>query len=480
MNFELEKLHNLYESHFGEKVTISAPVPPSGSARRYVYLTSENHTAVGSFAPDLQENEAFFTFTRHFKNRGLNVPELYAVAEDKRYYLQENVGRQALYDLLPAAGEKFHERLIDLYKKSLAALAKMQITGGKNLDYSVAYPRAAFDRQSMLWDCNYCKYYFLKPAGAAFNEQDLEDDFQRLINFLTTADSDFFLFRDFQSRNILIQNNEPYFIDYQGGRKGALQYDVASLLYQAKANLSETLRENLLDFYLSEAEKLTAIDATAFKKHYYAFVLLRQIQVLGAYGLRGLTEGKSHFIKSIPFALRNIQHLFMSGKIELDLPVLKAIFSNLNQNFMPQNKEENAAKNLTVTVQSFSYKKSGIPQDPSGNGGGFVFDCRFIHNPGRYAPYKKLSGLDRPVIDFLRSKSTIDTFVQNALRITDEAVENYLARDFASLMISYGCTGGQHRSVYSAEATAQHLREKYGVKVILRHLEKEDWLPVDG
>ena len=471
----LTELHRLFELHFGEKVILSEPVPPSGSARRYVYLRGKTKNAVGTFAPDAAENQAFFSFTRQFIDKGLNVPRLLAVGEDTRCYLQENVGTESLYSRLPQAGEVFDEKIITYYKKSLAALAEIQIKGGEKFDYSAAYPRARFDGQSMAWDWNYCKYYFLKPAGAIFNEQDAETDFLRLKDFLLKAESTFFLFRDFQSRNILLKDDEPYFIDYQGGRQGALQYDAASLLYQAKANIPVALREELLDYYIDAVEKLTNIDRVSFKSYYYGFVILRQIQVLGAYGLRGLIEGKSHFIQSIPFALQNIKQVFDTQKIAIDLPVLKRIFIELSENFAPQNKEDNAAKNLTVTVQSFSYKLSGIPPDTSGNGGGFVFDCRFLHNPGRYAPYKKQSGLDRPVIDFLRSESTIDAFVQNALRITDEAVENYLERDFASLMISFGCTGGQHRSVYAAEATARHLREKYGVKVVLRHLEKERW-----
>ena len=472
-----EKLSNLFIEHFKEKVTELVAIPPSGSTRRYYRLSSENHSAIGTYGDNKEENQAFFAYTKHFNQLDLNVPKLFIISDDKLHYLQEDVGKQSLYELLPASDEKFDNNLIDLYKKSLKKLAHLQIEGCKSLDYSVAFPRANFDKTSMLWDCNYFKYYFLKPANIPFDEQALEEDFEKLIDYLSTEKSDYFLFRDFQSRNILIANNEPYFIDYQGGRKGVLQYDLASLLFQAKANIPHNVREELLDYYISIAEQLTKIDSTEFKKYYYAFVLIRHIQVLGAYGLRGLIEGKEHFLKSIPFALKNIEWIFEENSPEVELPELKRVLLLLakSEQFKAFDKSQSAEKNLVVTVQSFSYKKGGIPPDPSGNGGGFDFDCRFLHNPGRYQPYKKQTGLDKPVIEFLKAESTIDTFLQSCYKITDEAVENYLERNFDSLMISYGCTGGQHRSVYSAEATAKRLREKYGIKVVLRHRERLSW-----
>ena len=317
----------------------------------------------------------------------------------------------------------------------------------------------------------------MKPSKVEFDELKLEEDFRALASYLGNESTNYFMFRDFQARNIMLKDDNLYFIDYQGGKKGPLQYDVVSLLFQAKANLPNSVREELLDYYISIAEKLTPIGGSQFKKYYYAFILIRHIQVLGAYGLRGLIERKEHFLKSIPFALKNIEWIFSEKSPEIDLPELKRVLLALakSDKFKPFDKSESQEKNLVVTVQSFSYKKGGIPPDTSGNGGGFDFDCRFLHNPGRYQPYKKQTGLDKPVIDFLRTESTIDAFLQSCYQITDEAVENYLERNFDSLMISYGCTGGQHRSVYSAEATAKRLREKYGVKVILRHRERLSW-----
>jgi aminoglycoside/choline kinase family phosphotransferase len=477
MENTVDKLSDLFVKHFAEKVTEVITIPPSGSTRRYYRLASDNHTAIGTFGDNREENEAFFAYTKHFNQLDLNVPKLFIISDDKLHYLQEDVGKQSLYELLPDENGSFNDDLINLYKRSLDELAQLQINGGKKLDYSVAYPRSTFDKTSMLWDCNYFKYYFLKPTNIPFDEQALEEDFEKLTNYLSAEKSDYFLFRDFQSRNIIITNNEPYFIDYQGGRRGVLQYDLASLLFQAKADIPYKIREELLDYYISIAEKLTKIDSPQFKSYYYAFVLIRHIQVLGAYGLRGLIERKEHFLSSIPFALKNIEWIFDKKSPEVELPELKRVLLVLaaSDQFKAYDKSESDKKNLVVTVQSFSYKKGGIPPDSSGNGGGFDFDCRFLHNPGRYQPYKKQTGLDKPVIEFLKAKSTIDTFLQSCHKITDEAVENYLERNFDSLMISYGCTGGQHRSVYSAEATAKRLRGKYGVKVILRHRERLSW-----
>lgn len=473
----IEILKELFEQYFDEPVIDVKAIPPSGSTRRYFHLFSKNNNAIGTYGDNLKENQAFFNYTRHFNSLDLNVPKLFAISDDNLHYLQEAVGEKSLYDLLPESGENFNKRLVDLYKKSLKKLAYLQIKGGKNFDYSTAFPRSEFDKTSMLWDCNYFKYYFLKPANIPFDEQALEEDFKKLTDYLSKEKNEYFLFRDFQSRNILIKDSQPYFIDYQGGRKGVLQYDLASLLFQAKANIPHEIRENLLDYYITIASNLTNIDKKQFKKYYYAFVLIRHIQVLGAYGLRGLIERKEHFLKSIPFALNNIAWIFANKNPEIELKELKRVLLLLtkSEQFKNFDKSNSEKKNLVVTVQSFSYKKGGIPPDPSGNGGGFAFDCRFLHNPGRYKPYKKQTGLDKPVIDFLKAESTIDTFLQSCYKITDEAVENYLERNFDSLMISYGCTGGQHRSVYSAEATAKRLREKYGVKVILRHRERLSW-----
>jgi hypothetical protein len=326
----------------------------------------------------------------------------------------------------------------------------------------------------MLWDFNTFKYYFLKLAKIPFDEQALEDDMHRFSDYLLETDTENFMFRDFQTRNIMIKNGEPYFIDYQGGRKGALQYDLASLLYQSKANIPQDIREELVDHYLDTAEKLTIIDRKKFREHFYNYVLMRCIQVFGTYGFRGLYERKEYFIKSIPFAIRNVKFVLENAKPPIKIPELEKALRAVvaTKAFEPFDKIKGSSSLLTVKIHSFSYKR-GIPEDTSGHGEGFVFDCRFIHNPGRYEPYKKLTGRDESVINFLQHHSNITEFLNEAFRIVDKAVENYIERSFTNLAVNFGCTGGQHRSVYSADALAKHLTEKYGVKVELKHIEQE-------
>ena len=351
----------------------------------------------------------------------------------------------------------------------------MQIEGGTGMDYDICYPSKAFDKQSILWDFNYFKYYFLKLANQPFDEMALEQDVHKLAEYLLEADNSYFMFRDFQTRNIMIKNGEPYFIDYQGGRQGALQYDLASLLFQAKANIPPDIRKELLEHYLQSVSQFIEVDRQQFIDHYYGFVLIRCIQVLGAYGFRGLYERKEHFLKSIPFALRNIKWLLEHTELPIAIPNLKQALQSIidSKQFEPFDKIKASSSLLKVSVKSFSYKITGVPSDPSGNGGGFVFDCRFIHNPGRYEPYKKLTGRDEPVINFLKHHSEMGAYLNNVYRIVGAAVEDYLERSFTHLMVSFGCTGGQHRSVYAADMLAKYLKEKYGVEVLLEHIEQE-------
>ncbi len=472
-------LSELYEQWAGESPTLILPLAPSGSNRIYYRLQSASRSAIGTFGPDRKENEAFLAFSRHFKSKGLPVPEIYAENLKQHIYLQEDLGSTTLYSYLLQKDDYFPDYLIQIYKKVVEQLARLQIEGGKDLDYSVCYPREAFDKQSMMWDFNYFKYYFLKIAGAGFDEQALEDDFHTLGDYLLTADSGFFMFRDFQTRNIMVRGGDPFFIDYQGGRRGALQYDLASLLYQAKANIPEDIRLELLNHYLDVVDDLIEVDRDKFIEFYYGYVLMRSIQVLGAYGFRGLYERKEYFVKSIPFALRNIRWVLDNVEFPVDLPELSRSLRHIidSKRFEPFDRIKGASSLLTVHVNSFSYKLGGIPADPSGNGGGFVFDCRFIHNPGRYETYKKMTGRDEAVINFLRHHSTMDAFLNNVFRIVDNAVEDYIDRSFTHLQINFGCTGGQHRSVYAADVIARHLKEKYGVKVELHHIEQEkkDW-----
>lgn len=467
-------LARLFEKWSGETADLVLPLAPSGSNRIYYRLQGKTKAAIGTYGSDAKENNAFISITRDWNKKGLPVPELYAVDMEHQVYMQEDLGATTLYSFLLQKGDDFPPNLLKMYEKVVQKLALVQIEGGKDLDYSVCYPRAAFDKQSMLWDFNTFKYYFLKLAGFGFDEQALEKDFHTFADYLLEADCSHFMLRDFQSRNIMMRNGKPYFIDYQGGRKGALQYDLASLLYQAKAGIPPETRLSLLNTYLDAAEKLTTIDRDQFIAYYYGYALIRAIQTFGTYGYRGLYERKEHFLNSIPFAVKNIRWFVKNVKLQIEIPelwkALEAIAAS--DQFDPFDTSKGSGSLLTVSVNSFSYK-SGIPKDDSGNGGGFIFDCRGIHNPGRYEPYKKLTGRDKPVIHFLKQYSNIDSFLNNIFYIVDPVMENYIERSFTSLMINFGCTGGQHRSVYAADLMAKHLKEKFGVQVKLTHIEQE-------
>ncbi|MCK5781535.1 MAG: phosphotransferase [Flavobacteriales bacterium] len=464
-------LSNLFEEWSGEKTITVNKLPQSGSSREYFRLKSENKTAIGAFNSDYKENVAFITYSKHFKKQGLRVPEIFK--ENLKYgiYLQEDLGHNTLFSVLEEAKTKanYSEILKENVKKVVVALPEFQFKANQGLDYSVAYPREAFDKQSMHWDLSYFKYYFLKLAGIEFNEQSLENDFSTLIDFLNKADSDYFLFRDFQSRNIMMVDSKPWFIDYQGGRKGALQYDLASLLYDAKANIPQSLREELVDEYIENAKNYFDVDPELFKKQFYPFVLIRIMQAMGAYGFRGFYEKKSHFLKSIPFAISNLKWILDNNKIDIEIPHLMAALNAITSSEKLLNISK--VERLNVTITSFSYKK-GIPQDTSGNGGGYVFDCRWIHNPGRYEPYKKLTGRDQPVIEFLDKEIDMKIHLDSVYSLVDRAVERFIDREFSHIMVNFGCTGGQHRSVYSAEHLARHLNKKFNVKIKVHHIEQ--------
>lgn len=468
-----EELIRLYESRFQEEMTAFEVLPPSGSYREYCRIKSANQQAIGASNQDVKENTAFLEFSEHFFKQRIAVPEIYAVNQEKTCYIQEDLGNLTLFDYLTRTRELegFSEKIVNVYKKVLIELPKLQITAGKGINYDYCYPRPAFDKQSMMWDLNYFKYYFLKLAKIPFDEQHLEDDFQKFSHYLLAADSDFFMFRDFQSRNIMLQNNRVYFIDYQGGRKGALQYDLASLLYDAKADLPQPVRNELLEFYLDELEKYISLNREEFKAYFTGYVLIRIMQAMGAYGFRGFYEKKEHFLKSIPFALENLSYLLKNNNIPVELNELFNVLEAVSQSEFLKKIGRQKGK-LTVRITSFSYKK-GLPEDPSGNGGGFVFDCRAIHNPGRYEEYKQLTGKDQPVIDFLEANSEIGEFLTHVYALVDQSVGMYLTRGFTHLSVSFGCTGGQHRSVYSAEQLAKHLTGKYPVNIVLSHREQE-------
>jgi len=471
MNESINKLKILYDNWSKEKALKVAPLAQSGSYRKYFRINGKEKTAIGVFNPDKKENLAYVTFTKHFLRKKLNVPALFAQNLKENIYLIEDLGNTTLFTLVEQQNSngKLSNRIIDYYKTALEHLIRFQIDGGKGLDYSVCYPRDQFDKQSILWDLNYFKYYFLKLAQIPFDEQKLEEDFTSFVKFLLSTETKYFMYRDFQSRNILLYNDELYFVDYQGGRKGALQYDVASLLFQAKTNLAYNTREELLSFYLTQLGKRIKVNRKEFKKYYYGYVLIRLLQTLGAYGFRGYYENKSHFLLSIPYALKNLRWLVEKNRIPPQLSELKKVISSiLESEELKKFSTAYTEIKLKVTINSFSYK-SGVPKDFTGNGGGFVFDCRSLDNPGRFPEFKDSTGLDENVILFLSKKEKVNDFMNSVNSIVGGSVTNYITRDFKNLMINFGCTGGQHRSVYCAEKLANHLKKNYDVLVKVNH-----------
>jgi aminoglycoside/choline kinase family phosphotransferase len=576
------ELTALYRKTFGVDPVEVIALRADGSDRRIYRLVGSGQpaTVIGISGVDLEENRAFISYSRALRSAGLPVPQIHGVGEGDAIYLEEDLGDVTLFNALVEGrrregNDQVPLDVVALYRRVIELLPRLQVEGGKVIDYSLAHPHAEFDRQSMMWDLNYFKYHFLKLAGIAFNEARLERDFINLCDFLLQADRSHFLYRDFQSRNIMIRDGEPWFIDYQGGRRGALQYDIASLLYDAKADLNNDLRTGLLEFYLDSLETHIAVDRAEFVRHYQGFVLIRIMQAMGAYGYRGYFQRKNHFLDSVPFAVRNIESIIMKGAIPIELPELVAAFVEIVRrmgdgesgrggegvrgreepsliptlltpvpevvvSIEPEGREsckaaipadqatvieakvptgthvvvetdapadspvavdvaptsgsdagvlpvvsappvavavamQPAAKKLTVRITSFSYRR-GYPEERSENGGGFVFDCRALHNPGRYDEYRDLCGCDAPVIEFLEREEPVIHFWHAVVTLVDIAVENYIARGFTDLSISFGCTGGQHRSVYFSERLSRHLAERYPQVVVeLGHREQSRW-----
>ncbi|BAV10191.1 Phosphotransferase enzyme family protein [Filimonas lacunae] len=453
-------------------------LPQSGSDRIYFRIYTESESFIATYNLNIRENETFIQFSQHFVQAGLPVPAIYAWNEEKTIYIQQDLGVNSLLDKLEQHGHG--DYAYKLFQKSLSQLARFQILGHKGLDYSLCLTAKEFGKQAILSDLLYCKYYFLDTLKLPYDKQGMLDDFDALSTYLTKTEYKYFMFRDFQSRNIIVNKDEVFFIDYQGGMQGALQYDVASLLWQAKAELSDEWKSYLLDFYMDEIDNLLEkpIDRDLFVSQYNGYVLIRLLQVLGAYGFRGLFERKAHFLASIPLALRNLKWFVENKRIGISLPEFDKVLRIIVQDEMINRFEPATATEstpLVVKVNSFSYRK-GIPVDVSDNGGGFVFDCRGILNPGRYTEYKPLSGMDKAVQDFLEQRTRMNEFLNSVKDIIDISVEDYISRGFESLMINFGCTGGQHRSVYAAEQVARHLRNKYKVKTVLQHTNCENWV----
>jgi aminoglycoside/choline kinase family phosphotransferase len=472
----MEVLKKLFERYFGSPVGRVQPIQGQlgGSGRKIFRLANEEFSAIGVLYDVREENVAFLDFSRHFRKHGLPVPEIYADDLNQGAYLEEDLGDTTLFEVLSKnrLGEDIAPDTVEIYRNVVDVLPRFQIEAARDLNYDVCYPRAVFDSQSIVWDLNYFKYYFLKLAGIQFNEQLLEDDFSRLTKFLLSADSDYFLYRDFQSRNIMLRDGHPFFLDYQGGRKGALQYDIASLLYDSKADLPPELRRQLLDRYIGRLADFIDLKREVFMHHYHAYVYVRIMQALGAYGFRGFYERKAHFLQSVPYALKNLRWLLQHVELPVALPTLMGAFTRMASSENLQRLASTYEK-LIVRVASFSYRR-GIPKDAAGHGGGFVFDARGIPNPGREETFKTLTGKDVPVIDYLDQQESAHQFLANVMSLVDASIDTYQRRGFTSLTVSFGCTGGQHRSVYFAEQLAKRLGGRNGVEVVVRHVELEN------
>ncbi len=466
----MEPLFHLFEKFTGARPSQHKLLTGSGSNRVYYRLWLDNTTSyIGVQGNQVKENKAFIAIADCMQQAGIDAPQVLAVSEDAMYYITTDLGDQSLFFDYIAKG--FDATTTQLLHQTIAALPKIQFEVAKRLNFSVCYPQSTFDKRTVLWDLNYFKYEFLKPSGIEFDESLLEDDFEQMAKDLLSAGADAFMYRDFQSRNVMITDNKPCFIDFQGGRRGPVYYDLVSFVFQAKAGFSTTLRQQLIESYRKSLQPYMQIEEDEFNQQVGLFALFRTLQVLGAYGFRGLIEQKAHFIGSIPYAIGNLKELLATYSY-YNYPYLLQVINELVVHYQPTQLPQGInPQQLCVDVYSFSYKK-GIPTDYSGNGGGFVFDCRAIHNPGRYEPYKKLTGLDQAVIDFLEEDGEIIDFMNHVYALADPAVERYIKRGFTHLQFSFGCTGGQHRSVYGAQHLAEHLAQKFGVQVRLQHRER--------
>ncbi len=509
----MQKLLELYKQWRGQEPANVQQLAGSGSNRIYIRLTdSDGKSVIGVIGTSRDEDHAFIYLTEHFTRRKLPVPRILAQSDDQLRYIQTDLGSTSLFDAIRGgreAGGRYTLKEQDLLKRTIRELPNIQIRGARELDFSNCYPQAEFDGDSVLFDLNYFKYCFLKATEIDFHELKLEADFRLFAKDLTTDPDpsvhnvESFLYRDFQARNVMLDHDgNPFFIDYQGGRKGPYYYDLASFLWQASAKYPYKLRRELVYEYYNSLKNYTEVPPVRhFVNRLSLFVLFRTLQVLGAYGFRGYFEQKKHFLESIPPAIQNLRELLASSstfhypylmevlKLITELPQYQQIRTVVSRadgykitdknpyNPHPQDgpatfSKYDAQGPLVVKVFSFSYTK-GIPEDESGNGGGYVFDCRSTHNPGRYEPYKKLTGLDDPVIRFLEDDGEILTFLDSVYKLADNHVRRYIQRGFTSLMFCFGCTGGQHRSVYSAQHLAEHIHDKFGVEVRICHREQK-------
>ncbi|MEO5891642.1 MAG: RNase adapter RapZ [Ferruginibacter sp.] len=479
MQVEIDEIKKVFLEYKNEVITSIDKLPQAGSERHYFRIYTSDNSFIATHGANIKENESFIYFSQHFHKKQLATPEIFYVSADKKIYLQEDFGDISLINMLEENG--YTEYVYDLYKKSLQQLALLQVKGHEELNYKKCLTNTSFGKQAIMADLLYFKYYFLDALRRPYDKQKLIDDFEALSNYLSRTEYKYFMFRDFQSRNIMVTPDEHvHFIDYQGGMKGAPQYDVASLLWQARANLPDDWKQLLLEDYIIAFEEIIGqpVDRDIFRSQYNGYVLIRLLQVLGAYGFRGLFERKAHFLTSIPLALQNLKWFINNQNMGISVPEFKKVLEICISDEVIQeftNVQATKETPLVVTINSFSFIKTGYPKDETNNGGGFVFDMRGILNPGRFEEYKYLSGLDKPVKDFLDQQTKMPDFLNSVYTIIDIAVEDYIKRNFESLVINFGCTGGQHRSVYAAEAIERHLRNKFKVKIRLNHTNKENW-----
>lgn len=475
MTEQVDSLKELFKKTFKTEPKGILPLRAHASQREIYRLTSDSQSAIGVFNPSIEENRAFVGFSSHFLSHKLPVPRIFADDLSKSIYLEEDLGDSTLMDILNrerTGKDSFPNQCIPLLKKIVEYLPHFQIRAGKDLNYSLCFPEQSYGKDAMIRDMAAFERDFLSHTSVSFDSKKLQKDFQTFADFLLEADATHFMYRDFQSRNIMVQGDNVSFIDYQSGRKGALQYDIASFLYQSKANIPEEIRQGLLDIYLRTVESLIQLDRHKFIKYFDGFVLIRIMQVLATYGKQGLSLGKQYFRDSIPYAIRNLKAKIASIALptSLKIPELLKVFNEIINKFEEGCLFASMTNNpLSVRISSFSYRDGKVPDDAAGNGGGFVFDCRCVQNPGREERFKKRTGLDEDVQKHLDTIPEARHFLEQVTNLVKLSIESYKTKGYRDLMISFGCTGGQHRSVYFAERLAAILRKDPSLVVSVSH-----------
>lgn len=465
-----KELLALYSDYTGTKPVRVEAIPPSGSGRRYFRLFGDSNPVIAAYNPDISENEAFFYLTNHLAEKGFRVPKLFAVSSCRRFYLLQDLGNVSLLDLIERNRKQQSDSHNNLLLRVVSDLVEFQTKGAVAISTDKLFPIARISAQTIRWDLNYFKYCFLKLSGVIFDEIKLE----ALFDWLTGAigKQPYTLqYRDFQSRNILVSENTPYYIDYQGARMGPPTYDIASFLYQARAQFSNSQRIHLLNEYAALLSEQTGIEYAQIITDFQISAIFRILQTLGAYGYRGLFQRKEHFRKSISPALNNLSEL-LAGINLPQFAYLNDLIGTVKEQFLlvPDTHSIPENEGLTVTIYSFSLKKGYPPEHPE-HGGGFVFDCRFLPNPGRIDSYKLLTGLDLPVVQYLDAETAVQEFLQNIFQMIGDVIQTYQKRGFSHLSVSFGCTGGQHRSVYCAEKLARNIAERFGIPTRVTHRE---------